>query len=299
MGYAMYVIMGATGNIGSKLANILLDKGEKIKVVGRSAERLKPFVDNGAEAAVGDISDAAFLKNTFKGADAIFALIPPNYTTDNLRVFYNEIGANIVKAIQESGVKHVLFLSSLGAHLAENTGPIKGLHDVEQQLNKLDDVNVLHLRPTYFMENLLANVGMIKNMGINGSDIKGDVKFSMIATKDIAPVAADHLIKRDFSGKSVQELLGERDISLEEVTRIFGEKIGKPDLKFVHFSAEDAKKGMMDYGMSDDVSDQLIELGRAISDGIIAVNQTRTDKNTTGTSIEEFADFFAQVYESS
>ena len=295
----MYVIMGATGNVGSKLANILLDKGEKIKVIGRSAERLKPFVDNGAEAAVGDISDAAFLKNTFKGADAIFALIPPNYTTDNFRVFYNEIGANIVKAIQESGVKHVVFLSSHGAHLAENTGPIKGLHDVEQQLNKLDDVNVLQLRPTYFMENLLANVGMIKNMGINGSDIKGDVKFAMIATKDIAPVAADRLVKRDFSGKSVHELLGERDVSMEEVTRIFGEKIGKPDLKFVHFSAEDAKKGMLDFGMSDDVSDQLLELGQAISNGLIALNQPRTAKNTTGTSIEEFADFFAQVYESS
>lgn len=295
----MYVIMGATGNIGSKLANILLEKGEEIKVIGRSAERLKPFVDHGAEAAVGDISDAVFLTNTFKGADAVFAMIPPNYTTDNFRGFYNEIGANIVKAIQASGVENVVFLSSLGAHLAEKTGPIKGLHDVEQQLNKLDNVNVLHLRPTYFMENLLANVGMIKNMGINGSDIKGDVKFAMIATKDIAPVAADRLTKRDFSGKSVHELLGEREVSMEEVTRIFGEKIGKPELKFVHFSAEDAKKGMLDFGMSDDASDQLIELGRAISDGLIAVNQPRTAENTTGTSIEEFADFFAQVYESS
>lgn len=295
----MYVIMGATGNIGSKLANILLEKGEEIKVIGRSAERLKSFVDHGAEAAVGDISDAVFLTNTFKGADAVFAMIPPNYTTDNFRGFYNEIGANIVKAIQASGVEHVVFLSSLGAHLAEKTGPIKGLHDVEQQLNKLDNVNVLHLRPTYFMENLLANVGMIKNMGINGSDIKGDVKFAMIATKDIAPVAADRLTKRDFSGKSVHELLGEREVSMEEVTRIFGEKIGKPELKFVHFSAEDAKKGMLDFGMSDDASDQLIELGRAISDGLVAVNQPRTAENTTGTSIEEFADFFAQVYESS
>ena len=132
----MYVIMGATGNIGSKLANILLDKGEEIKVIGRSAERLKPFVDRGAQAADGDISDTAFLTNSFKSTDAVFALIPPNYTADNIRGFYNEIGANIVKAIQESGVTHAVFLSSHGAHLTEDTGPIKGLHDVEQQLNK-------------------------------------------------------------------------------------------------------------------------------------------------------------------
>jgi len=295
----MYVIMGATGNIGSKLANILLDKGEKVKVIGRSAERLKPFVDHGAEAAVGDVSDVEFLTNVFKGADAVFALIPPVYTTNDFRGYYNEIGANIVKSIQESGVKHVLFLSSHGAHLPEKTGPVKGLYDVEQKLNKLDDVNILHLRPTYFMENLLTNIGMIKNMNINGGTIKGDIKFAMIATKDIAPVAADHLLKRDFSGKTVHELLGERDISMDDVTKVFGEKIGKPDLGYVQFSVEDAKKGMMDFGLSDDVSDQMIELERAINDGILAVNEPRTAKNTTGTSIEEFADFFAEVYENS
>jgi len=295
----MYVIMGATGNIGSKLANILLDKGEKVKVIGRSAERLKPFVDHGAEAAVGDVSDVEFLTNVFKGADAVFALIPPVYTTNDFRGYYNEIGANIVKSIQESGVKHVLFLSSHGAHLPEKTGPVKGLYDVEQKLNKLDDVNILHLRPTYFMENLLANIGMIKNMNINGGTIKGDIKFAMIATKDIAPVAADYLLKRDFSGKTVHELLGERDISMDDVTKVFGEKIGKPDLGYVQFSVEDAKKGMMDFGLSDDVSDQMIELERAINDGILAVNEPRTAKNTTGTSIEEFADFFAEVYENS
>ena len=295
----MYVIMGATGNIGSKLANILLDKGEKVKVIGRSAERLKPFVDHGAEAAVGDVSDVEFLTNVFKGADAVFALIPPVYTTNDFRGYYNEIGANIVKSIQESGVKHVLFLSSHGAHLPEKTGPVKGLYDVEQKLNKLDDVNILHLRPTYFMENLLTNIGMIKNMNINGGTIKGDIKFAMIATKDIAPVAADHLLKRDFSGKTVHELLGERDISMDEVTKVLGEKIGKPDLGYVQFSVEDAKKGMMDFGLSDDVSDQMIELERAINDSLFAVNQPRTAKNTTGTSIEEFADFFAEAYENS
>ncbi len=295
----MYVIMGATGNIGSKLANILLDKDEKVKLIGRSAERLKPFVDQGAEAAVGDVSDVGFLTNVFQGADAVFALIPPVYTANDFRGYYNEIGANIVKSIQESGVRHVLFLSSHGAHLPEKTGPVKGLYDVEQKLNQLDDVNILHLRPTYFMENLLANIGMIKNMGMNGGTIKGDVKFAMIATKDIAPIAADHLLKRDFSGETVHELLGERDVSMDEVTKVFGEKIGKPDLGYVQFSVEDAKKGMRDFGMSDDVCDQMIELNQAINDGIFAVNQPRTAKNTTGTSIEEFADFFAQVYRNS
>ena len=208
------------------------------------------------------------------------------------------MGDNIVKAIQESGVKHVVFLSSHGAHLPDKTGPIKGLHDVEQKLNTLNDVNVFHLRPTSFMENLLANIGMIKKIGVNGGGIKGDIKFSMIATKDISPVAADHLLKRDFTGKAIHELLGERDVSMDEATKIFGEKIGKPDLKYVQFSPKEEKKGLMDFGMSDDASDQLVELSQAINNSLIAVNVPRTANNTTGTSIEEFADFFAQVYKS-
>ncbi len=241
----MYVIMGATGNIGSKLANILLGKSEKVKVIGRSAERLQPFVDHGAIAAIGDVADVGFLTNAFKGADAVFALIPPDYQTKDFRKYYNELGDNTVNAIQKSGVKHVVFLSSHGAHLPDKTGPIKGLHDVEQKLNTLDDVNVLHLRPTYFMENLLANIGMIKNMGMNGGGIKGDRKMPMIATKDIAPVAAEHLLKREFSGKTAHELLGERDVTMNEVTKVLGEKIGKPDLGYVQFSPGDEKKGLM------------------------------------------------------
>jgi uncharacterized protein YbjT (DUF2867 family) len=291
--------MGATGNIGSKLANILLKKHQKVRVIGRSSERLKSLLAQGAEPAIGDVSDAEFLTNSFKGADAIFALIPPNYVADDLRAEYNAIGINIVKAIQQTGVKHVLFLSSVGADLPSKTGVIKGLRDVEQRLNKLNDVNILYLRATYFMENQLSNISMIKNMGINGGNIRGDVKYAMIATQDIAQVAAEHLVKRNFTGKAVHELLGERDVSFNEVTKIFGDKIGKPDLKYVQFSAEDAKKGMMDSGISADVSDQLLELGQAFNDGLIAVNQPRTAENTTITSIEEFADFFADVYESS
>ena len=241
----MYVIMGATGNIGSKLANMLLDKGEKVKVIGRSAERLQPFVDRGGIAAIGDVADVGFLTNAFKGADAVFVLIPPDYQTKDFRKYYNELGDNTVNAIQKSGVKNVVFLSSHGAHLPDKTGPIKGLHDVEQKLNTMDDVNVHHLRPTYFMENLLANIGMIKNMGMNGGGIIGDRKMPMIATKDIAPVAAEHLLKRDFSGKTAHELLGEREVTMNEVTKVLGKRIGNPDLEYVQFSPEEEKKGLM------------------------------------------------------
>jgi uncharacterized protein YbjT (DUF2867 family) len=294
----MLTIMGATGNIGSKMADRLLAKDQRVKVIGRSAERLQPFVDRGATAAVGDAGDPAFLSKTFSGSNAVFTMIPPDYTAQDFRQYQNEIGRGIATAIEKSGVRHVVNLSSHGAHLPDKTGPIKGLREQEHRLNQLESVHILHLRPTFFMENILMNIEMIKNMGINGGHILGDLPFAMIATEDIAEVAAHHLYERSFSGKTVRELLGPRDISMEEVTRIIGEKIGKPDLKYVPFSREEYISGLLQAGLTKDMAEQLAELDAGINERLFASGESRTQENRTSTDFEQFADFFAQVYKS-
>lgn len=294
----MLTIMGATGNIGSKLADRLLVKNQRLKVIGRSIERLQPFVERGATAAVGDAGDSDFLTETFSGSTALFTMIPPDYTAQDFRKYQNEIGRQIATAIEKSGVTHVVNLSSLGAHLPDKTGPILGLRDQEQRLNQLESVNILHLRPTSFMENVLMNIDMIKNLGINGGHIIGDLPSAMIATEDIAEVAARHLLERSFSGKTTRELLGPRDISMEEVTRIIGEKIGKPDLRYVHLSREEYVNGLLQAGLSKDMAEQLAELEAGINDRLLASGEPRTEENRTATDFEQFADFFAKVYKS-
>ena len=292
----MYAIRGATGNIGSKLADELLEKNQKVKVIGRSTDRLQQFVDRGATAAVGDAGDAGFLTDAFRGAAAVFAMIPPDYAVPDFQQYQNEIGRQVAAAVEKSGVSHVVNLSSHGAHLPDKTGPIKGLRDQEQRLNRLEAVHILHLRPTFFMENLLMNIDMIKNMGITGSHIRGDLPFAMIATKDIAQVAAHHMRERDFTGKSVRELLGPRDISMDEATQIIGQKIGKPDLKYVPFSREEYIGGAVQAGLSQDMAEQLAELDAGINDRLFGSGAPRTEENRTPTDFAEFADFFAQVY---
>ncbi|MDA8429095.1 MAG: NmrA family NAD(P)-binding protein [Geobacteraceae bacterium] len=293
----MYAITGATGHIGSKAAEILLARGEKVRVIGRDAVSLRPLVNKGAEAAVGDLKDSAFLTGAFSGADAVFAMIPPNYTAPDFRGYQNGIGRSIAGAISKSGVKSVVSLSSQGAELAAGTGPILGLHDQEIRLNGLAGVDVLHLRCTYFMENLLTNIPLINEKGIAGSAVRGDRKFAMIATRDIAARVAKHLVERDFSGKVVKDLLGQRDLSLEEAIGVIGRRIGWPDLKYVQFPYDDADRAMVAMGISPDVSRLLIEMSRAINGGLFAVNRPRTTENTTPTSIEAFADVFAEAFE--
>jgi uncharacterized protein YbjT (DUF2867 family) len=292
----MIVITGATGKTGSIVADTLLAKGHQVRVIGRDADKLKRFTSKGAESAVGDVGNNAFTTKAFSGADAVYALIPPSVAVPDFRAYQKKIGESIIGAIKGSGVKHIVHLSSQGANLAAGTGPIVGLHDQEERLNRLDGVNVLHLRPTYFMENLLMNIDMIKKMNIMGSAVRGDVKFAMIATKDIGAFAAERLAKRDFSGKSVRDLLGQRDLSLNEAAAIIGKKLGKPDLKYVAFPYDEAEKGMVAMGLTPDMSRLYIEMSKALNDGLFAVGIPRTKENTTPTPMEEFADVFAKMY---
>jgi len=287
----MIVITGASGHIGSKIAASLLLQGQKVRCVARTAEKLEEFAGKGAEVSTISLADTSALIKAFSGADAVFAMIPPNYKAPDFRAYQNAIGASLAEAIEKSGVKYIVNLSSQGAHLPDGTGPIKGLHDQEVRLNKLNGVNILHIRPTYFMENVLANIDMIKHMGIMGSAIRGDLKFPMIATKDIAKFAVERLMKKDYTGTSVKDLLGQRDISMNEVAGIIAKQVNKPGLKYVQFSYEDTEKGLIGMGFSADVRRLFVEMSRAINEQFI-MDIPRTKENTTETPFEEFAKLF-------
>jgi len=290
----MIAITGATGNIGSMITADILSKGQNVRCIARTVDNLKRTAVKGADIAAVSLEDTAALSNAFTGVDAIFAMIPPHYQASDFRAFQNAIGASISEAVETSGVKYVVNLSSQGAHLTDKTGPIKGLHDQEQRLNKLKGVNILHLRPTYFMENLLANIDMIKQMNIMGSAIRGDMNIPMIATQDIARFAAERLLKKDFSGITVKDLLGQRDVSMNEAAEIIGKKIDRPDLKYVQFSYEDTEKALVDMGFSSDVAGLFIEMSKAFNQGLI--NTPRTQENTTDTPLEKFAEVFARIF---
>lgn len=292
----MYTITGATGNIGSRIADILLARGEKVRLISRDAARLQGFVERGAEPAIGDLLDVKFLTEAFTGAKAVFALIPPNYTARDFRAYQNIVGNSIATAIDAAGVTHVVNLSSQGADLPRGTGPILGLREQEERLNGLRGLNVLHLRPTYFMENLLGNIPLIHERRIAGSAVRGDLRFAMIATRDIADRAARALLERDFSGISYRDLLGQRDLTLQEAFTIIGRRIGISDLAYVQFSYDDAAKGMIDMGISPNASSLFIEMSKALNAGLFAVNRPRTAENSTPTTIEEFAEIFAVAF---
>ncbi len=295
----MYVITAATGNIGKVVTKNLLAQGKKVRVVGRNAEKLQEFVSQGAEAAVGDVNDAAFVLKAFENAKAVFCLLPPNPHSNNFRSEQKKISTNYANAAKANNVKYAVLLSSIGAHLRHGAGIVDGLGDMEESFLALRDVNVLNLRPTYFMENILGQVGIIRQMGIAGSPVKGDLAIPMVAIKDIVAVASKRLSDLNFTGNTVEYILGPRDLSYNEIAKIIGNAIGKPDLKYVQFPYADAIRGMVESGFcSENVATSMTDMAEGLNNGLMGSEVKRTPENTTPTSIEDFAKTFAYVYNS-
>lgn len=285
----MITILGASGHTGHVAAERLLKEGQKVRAIARSSDRLKHLVALGAEAAVGDATDAGFLAGAFAGSDVVYTLIAPDTTSDDYPAFQDRMGEAITSAVKTSRVKRVVFLSSVGAEQLSGTGPIAGLGRQERRLASITGLNSLSLRATYFMENHLATLGLIKHQGLNGSALAGDVPFPMIASGDIGQVVADVLAKPDFAGTSTRELLGPRDLTMNEVTRIIGAAIGRPDLAYMQFPYDAALEGMVGAGLSKSVAAGYVEMSRAFNEGRIKSLEGRNARNTTPTRFEDFA----------
>ena len=292
-----FVVCGATGNIGSRIADILLATDEPVRIIGRERARLGPLASKGAEPWPGDIGDTAFLENAFSGARGAFILIPPRYDAPDFREYQDRLGASLIAALSKAKVPRIVALSSIGAHLDKGTGLILGLHDLETWLGTLKDAEVVCLRPAYFMENHLWNIPLIRNQGINGSMIRGDVPLPMIATEDIAYATARLFIEGGFHGHEVRYLLGPRELTMSEATRIIGEAIGNPGLKYVQFSEEDVRKTLAGAGMSGSVIEAMLEMQRGFNAGIVRPTRERSMENTTPTTLESFAkSVYAHAY---
>lgn len=285
----MYTIVGATGHTGRIVAERLLEEGREVRAAGRSEERLRPLAERGAEPFVGGIEDPEFAVRAFDGADAVYSMIPPNYAAPDVRAWQGQVSRAIAEGLRESEVTHVVNLSSVGAQHAEGTGPIAGLHEHEQRLNAIDGLHVLHLRPAWFMENFYAALDGIRAMGALAMPVRRDVPVAMIATRDIGEEAARRLLALDFEGKGFQELLGPREVTLEQAAEVIGSALGRPGLPYVEASREQAREALAGQGFSETAIRTLLEMYDAFNAGRIRPELPRSAASTTPTDLRTFA----------
>jgi uncharacterized protein YbjT (DUF2867 family) len=279
-----------TGNIGRPLTDAVLKGGAEVTLLARNPEKVQAFVDRGARVEAGSLSDGDYVNRATAGAEVLFWLTPPDYTVEDFRSFYGQMGTIAAQAVRENAIPRVVHLSSIGAHLPSGTGPVTGLHDIE---GLLDDTSaaVTHLRPAYFMENLFNSIQTIKDAGSVFLPVRGSVSLPIIATRDIAAAAAARILDPSWTGRHVMGLHGPRDLSFDEMAQILSEGLGKP-VNHVTVPPEAVKEGMMAMGMTAGSVDTMLELYSAIDTGYVTAEMPRSEETTTPT---EFAVFVREV----
>ncbi len=204
----------------------------------------------------------------------------------------------LAEGVRRAGVRRVVTLSSVGAHLPEGAGVVQGLHDMERTFNALG-VDVLHLRPTYFMENLYGQIGSVRQMGAFAGAIRADLRFPIVHTADIAAVAARRLLDGGWTGTQVEYVLGAEDVDHRQAAQVLGAAIGRPEMDYVEISYADMERAFVGMGASPSVASRYAEFMRAMNDGRIMEEARRTPENTTPTGLRDFAPQFAAAYAAS
>ncbi|UCE63796.1 MAG: NAD(P)H-binding protein [Nitrospirota bacterium] len=272
------------GNIGHPLALQLLDAGQKLILLTRSPDKTKSLADRAATVHEGDLLDEAFVVHATKGADVLFWLSPADPRVTDFRGYQDNIAQICIKAVTTNKISHVMTLSSVGAQLTEGTGPILGLGILERMLDKTDS-KLTHVRPNYFMENLLQSLDTIAANGMIYLPFPGSIPFDMIATPDIAKACGERLLEENWDKRTIIELAGPKSVSHDSAAATIGKAIGK-EVQYIEIDDADFKAAMAKYGVSDSASDVFLEMYDGFKKGTI---RHETTPQRTSTTFEWFA----------
>jgi uncharacterized protein YbjT (DUF2867 family) len=281
------VVTTPTGNIGRVVAERLLDGGADVVLPVRDPAKVQDLADRGATVLQGDLTDEGFVIEATRASDCVFWLTPPNYGAEDHRAWQVALGANAAAAVKANGIPRVVHLSSVGAHVESGTGPILGLRRNEELLDEVAE-SITHLRPTYFMENLLGSLETIKEHKSIFLSIPGDLKCTWIATRDIGEFAAKRILDEGWTGRSEIEICGPGLLSHREAAEILSEELGEA-VSFVEVSSKQVFEALTGMGMTESAARDLVEVSDAVGSGRVVPIQDRTPENTTPTSFRDFA----------
>ena len=293
------IVTGSLGNISKPLTIALVQKGHTVTVISSNTDKQKDIEALGAIAAIGSLEEVDFLTATFKGADVVYTMVPPNNYFDhslNLSTYYSRIGHNYAQAIQQSGVKRLVNLSTIGANLSEHNGILIGAHHVQNILNELPtEISITHIRPTSFYYNLFGYVEMIKSAGFIAANYGGEDIVPWVSPIDIAAAVAEEL-EVSFDGRKVRYVANE-EMTCNETAALLGAAIGIPNLKWFTISDEEMRSGLVTIGMNPEIASGLVEMNSSLHTGLLAANYYQNRPPVMGkVKMVDFAKEFATVF---
>lgn len=289
-------VTGALGNISRVLTERLVAGGHEVRVISSRPERATEIGQLHAVPFIGRVEDADFVRSAFEGSDAVYLMVPPGLSRPDYDAFITTVGRNYAEAVRQAGIGHVVNLSSSGSALA-GIPPLTHYRSMEVWLDEVKDINVLHLRPGGFYTNFYGSMGMIRHMGIVGNNFPGDVELVMSHPADIAEAAAAGF-EKPLPGRHVRYIISDR-LNGQEIARILGAVVGKPDLPWVEFSDEQLLEGLLQNGFARDPAQHyIVDMGIAIREGLMGKHYQQNLHEVSGKRrFAGFAKEFAFTYQ--
>lgn len=292
------IVTGSLGHISKPLTQTLIQKGHSVTLISSNPERQKDIEAIGAQAAIGSIDDAAFLSDTFSGADIAYCMEPPiNFfdQKEDMGHYWLNIAHSYRQAIKQSGITKIIHLSSIGAHTDKGVGMLKEHKAVEDIFKTLPDtVSIKFIRPVGFYYNIFAYIPTIKNTGAIIQNYGGDRKDPWVSPLDIAATIAEEM-EKPFSGRSVHYIASD-EISPNELAKLLGEAINKPDLKWKEISDEEFLSGLIQIGMNPDAAQGFTEMNAGRKNGVLYEDYNRHKPVLGKVKLKDFTKNFAAVY---
>ncbi|MBC8084584.1 MAG: NAD(P)H-binding protein [Hymenobacter sp.] len=314
------IVTGSLGNISAPLTQQLVQQGHAVTVISRQPEKRSAIEALGARPAIGTLQDGAFLAATFAGADAVYCMLPPfNYFDPTLDVMAeaSQLATAYAAAIRQAGVKRVVHLSSVGAHLAEGNGLLAFHHLAENILRELPaDVSLTHLRPVSFYNNLFNFKDMIKGQGLLGrflalrysglsamlagktgviaANYGADDKLAWVSPRDIAAAAAEELTT-PFAGRNVRYVASD-ELTCTDIAGALGAAVGKPYLKWPLMSDKQMKSGLEMFKVPKASAAGMVEMNAGLHSGLVEEDYYRHRPVLGQVKLADFAQEFAALY---
>jgi len=290
---SIFVVAGATGHVGSVVARELLGAGHEVRAIVRSVDKAKVLAEQGAELLAGELSDVGFLTRALRGADGAFLLLPPPpYDSPDVRAFQDRVAHVEAAAVAESGVRHVLLLSSWGAEKSAGTGPIVGLHVLEEALKKTG-VTCTFLRAGSFTENVLNMVPAAQQQGILPNFFPPEYRIATVATRDIAAVATRTLLAPPPAASQIVYVLGTHEYSAVDLAAYLSKKLGK-EIKLLNLPASAASGAMQQGGLGVSLANLFQEMYEGAMKGLLGIEPGHRVERGTATLEQALDPYFAK-----
>lgn len=290
------IVTGSLGHISRPLTQRLVRGGHSVTVISSNPDRKREIETLGANAAIGSFEDIPFLTRAFAGADAVYTMMPPRpFLEPDYTLYGRRIGEHYTSAVRGSGIKKIVNLSSWGADLDKGTGFILAAHQLEIELNGLQDVALVHLRPTSFYYNMLDFIPMIKAAGFIALNYGEEDRLVLVAPEDIADAAAEELVRPDATGRRIRYIASE-ETTCKEAVQVLGQAIGKPDLMWKRLTDEQLLASLTGNGVPGHVAANIVELGNASRRGLLRRDYDLHKPTLGKIKLKDFAKTFATKF---